>query len=559
MQKKTSARVCDYKRSRFTSVRRFDAFPSNMRWLLGTATSILTPISPITPLYSPRHPPPALFGDLQPQLAEEEFRALAGIWRVDLQLYDGDLALSLHLAAPEVQPRGDPALSMHQESDEFPSEGRVYTVDENLPSLAICPALLKGRTLRAVHEGWTSAHWSANRLVRAGEEGDDKLRLTLRMGSLCLEGRGQRAGLRCRTFVGRVYEEDEYKEPSMIGRFSMRLSLPLTTDASALEQRYQRRIASRPPPPLAYPRASFIGRWRLLLQMKADEADTPLGTSWAYFPVELFADGSWRSMQTDQTLAGSWGMLAHDESAGELSPSQHATCDESQHATRDGASQQPPPQYARPSASRQAGSSLWLTVDREQCSETHRGVAGLPVDSDFTLSGQPVLETEGQQLAAELTALLLDEGVAGAAGAGGGLADALLALADRVDDRVADRVDGRLSVATPLPWMGSVEHSYFGRFSLVRESALAIADELHDQCDLGHNVACDVLSREEEAKRAWLAKQAQADELHEQCDRGHDVACDVISKEEQAKRAWLARLGAPTWGGRATQGHKQMD
>ena len=37
-------------------------------------------------------------------------------------------------------------------------------------------------------------------------------------------------------------------------------------------------------------------------------------------------------------------------------------------------------------------------------------------------------------------------------------------------------------------------------------------------------------------------------ELTEKCDEGDVVACDVLSKEEEAKKAWLARLDAPTWG-----------
>merc|ERR1711965_601643 len=77
----------------------------------------------------------------------------------------------------------------------------------------------------------------------------------------------------------------------------------------------------------------------------------------------------------------------------------------------------------------------------------------------------------------------------------------------------------------------------------------------------------NVASAEEAAKRAWLAKldaptwgkaaeavaAASVDAvatqaLEEKCDEGDAVACDTLSKEEEAKRAWLARLDAPTWG-----------
>ena len=41
-----------------------------------------------------RHGPPLLFGDSQPQLAIEEYKALAGVWRAELEL-DGGAAASL--------------------------------------------------------------------------------------------------------------------------------------------------------------------------------------------------------------------------------------------------------------------------------------------------------------------------------------------------------------------------------------------------------------------------------------------------------------------------------
>merc|ERR1719506_2497701 len=82
--------------------------------------------------------------------------------------------------------------------------------------------------------------------------------------------------------------------------------------------------------------------------------------------------------------------------------------------------------------------------------------------------------------------------------------------------------------------------------------------------------ACDNLSHEEEAKRAWLAKlnvptwgaaattlasgaseAAQMAEMSASCDAGDKVACDNLSREEEAKRAWLSKLDVPTWGAAA--------
>merc|ERR1719486_1414128 len=119
--------------------------------------------------------------------------------------------------------------------------------------------------------------------------------------------------------------------------------------------------------------------------------------------------------------------------------------------------------------------------------------------------------------------------------------------------------------------------------------------ELTAACGAGDEVACDNLSREEEAKRAWLAKldvptwgntakmseeqakkawlakqdfptwgkaatalasaaseAARMAEMTADCDAGDEVACDNLSREEEAKRAWLAKLDAPAWGAAAT-------
>ena len=37
-------------------------------------------------------------------------------------------------------------------------------------------------------------------------------------------------------------------------------------------------------------------------------------------------------------------------------------------------------------------------------------------------------------------------------------------------------------------------------------------------------------------------------DLTEACDEGVDEACDIVSREEEAKRAWLARLKTPSFG-----------
>ena len=308
--------------------------------------------------------------------------ALAGIWRADLELDDGDDMISMHLAVPKFQV-----------GTEVPDEafGKVYLMNDTplRPWSNICDS------------GSSAAWWSAYRLVRAGADGDQEMQLQLQLGNLYLEGRGKRDGFRCSSFEGTVLEGGE--DPYVVGRFSMHLSLPIVSEIDALQKRYQQRIASRPAPPIIYSRSSYVDTWRLLLSL--DDDSPP-----AYFPVQLAQDGSWQSVGTEETLGGKWGV-----------------------SSREGHGM---------STVTPAGSHMWLQVDSKRCTETLRGLAGLPVRSDFELEGKPVIETEEQELAAR---------------ASGGA------------EARADRVDGHLCV-------GSVERAYFGSFRLLRGDAAARAE-----------------------------------------------------------------------------------
>ena len=415
---------------------------------------LLTTLAATTP--SVRHGPPCLV-----HLASEEFQALAGVYRADLSLDEGDMALSLHLAAPE---------SLHLDCEHH---GKVYPMESNLPFNII------------QSNGWSSAQWSACRAVQAGEEGDDNLDLNLQLGNLYLEGRGQRGGdFRCPAFAGTVFEGGE--DPCVVGRFSMQLSLPIQSDVTPLEEAYRARIASQPAPPLTYERSEFVGQWRLLLSTDEDRAP-------AHFAIELKPDRTWESVGADERLAGTWGMYSNDPTSLSDKPD---------------------------------GSNVWLKVHADRCTETiNEGVAGLPLRSDFHLWGEPVLTVE-QELAQRA--------------AGGSQ---------------AERVDGRL-------WAGLVEPEFFGQFSLLRGWGVS---------NVVSNVDPDVQRRreEEEAKRAWLSRldapgawgggakggvsavvappEILAD-LTTACDSGAQTACEELSLEEAAKRAWLESLGLPAWG-----------
>ena len=262
-------------------------------------------------------------------------------------------------------------------------------------------------------------------------------------------------------------DEDEFEEPYEVGRFAMRLSLPIKTDTDALVQQYMQRIASRPPPPLEYTRDGFVGNWRLLLSVDDNLPPT-------YYAIELLPDGSWKSVETENTLAGTWGMYHREPD------------------TRSGWS-----------THRDSGSSVWLKVHHDRCTKSLRGtyIAGLPghLSTDFKLWGKPMLETEETEMAARTSRSSLS----GLAECGFDV-DASSMDVGTVMNAIADRVDGRLWVE---------EEGYSGRFSLLRGDAnvrprdeIVGEGEIEGQCDAGDEVACEVLSNEEAAKRQWIER-----------------------------------------------------
>jgi len=81
---------------------------------------------------------------------------------------------------------------------------------------------------------------------------------------------------------------------------------------------------------------------------------------------------------------------------------------------------------------------------------------------------------------------------------------------------------------------------------------------------------------EEQAKQKWLAKLdapvwgqaasamveivAEASKmagLTEECDAGDEAACESLSKEDEAKKLWLAKLDVPSWG-KMTEGQAKQ-
>ena len=81
-------------------------------------------------------------------------------------------------------------------------------------------------------------------------------------------------------------------------------------------------------------------------------------------------------------------------------------------------------------------------------------------------------------------------------------------------------------------------------------AAVTSAAMYQEQCESGAQEACDQLTSEEAAKKAWLAK-LDAPTWGAMAAAVTEVAAVTSSQnvsEEEAKKAWLARLDAPTWG-----------
>jgi hypothetical protein len=241
--------------------------------------------------YSRCRPPKSFGPEGTPKLAGEEYKSLAGVWVTELwfdnceqdqSLWYQDSVVSLHLA----------------------------------PDGKVCPMDVDHELCGGIPE-WS--WYSVERSVCAGEEGDDQLSLSLQLGrSLFLQGEGTRTYFRCTEFTGAVLEgTPEFdaaelvglREPAVVGSFTMRLALPIKTNASALEEIYERRIASRPPPPPTYDFSDFVGRWTMVLAFQ-DALLQAVGKRMVMkAPIELAADGSWESeARGGKRFSGTWGM-----------------------------------------------------------------------------------------------------------------------------------------------------------------------------------------------------------------------------------------------------------
>jgi len=105
-------------------------------------------------------------------------------------------------------------------------------------------------------------------------------------------------------------------------------------------------------------------------------------------------------------------------------------------------------------------------------------------------------------------------------------------------------------------WLAKLDAPAWGQAAEAMSTIVAEANQfqkLNDECDAGDSAACDTLSKEDQAKAAWLAKidvpswGAAAAAMKE---IGEEQLAEPMANvsEEEAKKAWLAKLDAPVWG-----------
>lgn len=103
-------------------------------------------------------------------------------------------------------------------------------------------------------------------------------------------------------------------------------------------------------------------------------------------------------------------------------------------------------------------------------------------------------------------------------------------------------------------WGGQQLTSDEDAWSRAADAMITVAAEAHkladlaEECDAGDDAACEALSKEDEAKKAWLAKLDVPS-----WGRISENEIEIGISEDEAKRAWLSKLDdAPSWLGKVT-------
>jgi len=223
----------------------------------------------------------------------EELLALCGTWQAKLSLEDdeigmcGDAGLGRRSSG-----EGGRSLTCHLEVRALAAGHRtkLHTTDETVSD--------------AINLRWEVLEIGVPLGSRRQPAKSSRVEFRLVLGPWVLVGTGERTGLRCGVVQGRVLRgaDEEY-----MGSFELLPSLLAVEDAElpALEERWQRRLDTRPAPPPRYPLDGFRGRWRCLLALE----DKPpqiftlrLGVHWA----SSLPRGRFRSEGGEQLIAGNW-------------------------------------------------------------------------------------------------------------------------------------------------------------------------------------------------------------------------------------------------------------
>jgi hypothetical protein len=203
---------------------------------------------------------------------------------------------------------------------------------------------------------------------------------------------------------------------------------------------------------------------------------------------------------------------------------------------------------ARLSAAEDAAKQAWLAKQDVPAF----GAAAASSGGQAVSSGP--MSSAGEEAAKKAWLARMDAPAWGAAAAAVAAASSSAAMTEACDQGVEEACDGiSREEEAKRAWLAKLDAPTWGAVAAaVSEVAAGVGPASAD---------------EDAAKKAWLARldaptwgkaaTALVDiagsagavaAMEEACDEGVEEACDGLSREEEAKAAWLAKMDAPTWG-----------
>ena len=203
---------------------------------------------------------------------------------------------------------------------------------------------------------------------------------------------------------------------------------------------------------------------------------------------------------------------------------------------------------ARMSAAEDAAKAAWLA---KQDVPIYGAAAASSGGS--ALSAGP-MSSAGEEAAKNAWLARMDAPAWGVAAAAVAAASSTAAMTEACDQGVEEACDGiSREEEAKRAWLAKLDAPTWGAVAAaVSEVAAGVGPAGGDN---------------DAAKKAWLARldaptwgkaasalveiagsAAVGAAMEEACDQGVEEACDGLSREEEAKAAWMAKLDAPTWG-----------